>query len=142
MKSRIKVVIVLCAIILLGIALFVLLVKSPEYTSTSFANKVIIELTDEVSPFSIEVENGDAIELINIFHNKQIMHDSISCPFGGARIILLSGDDELMLNPAGDDCPTVSIGRNFGGGYISLSENENERVREILVKYGITYPFV
>ena len=142
MKRRAIIVTIVCAIIILGTALFFYFLSVPEHISTSFADSANIEFTDGTQPIDIEIENDDTIELIGIFHGKQIMRDSIGCPFGGVRVNLLSVDDELTLYPAGDDCPTVAIGRQFSGGYILLSEDENSRVREILIKYGITYSFV
>jgi len=139
MGSKIKIVIVLCAAAFLVTVLLIFLIEAPEYINTSFAERVIVEFTNGASPFSTEVEIGDVIELRNIFHGKQAVRDSPSCPIGSVRITFISDDKELSLYPAGDDCPTVATG---GIGCFMLSENENKRVREILVKYGIVYPFI
>ena len=142
MKKSTKIILSTIAIPIVLVALcFIFIEITSERIKTSFADKVIVESKYGAPPFSTEIEIGDANELKEIFNGKRAGFDSPACPCGEVSIIFESENEELILYPAGDGCPTIGVGEYSNQMYFYLSENENNRVKEILIKYGATYPF-
>ena len=143
MKKSTKIILRIVVIPIAAIFLFFIISEITSVrVNTSFADSVFIEIEDgNLLSFSVEVESDDTNELKEIFNGKRAWPDSPSCPTGGVNIIFKSERKELILHPAGDGCSTVMVGEYPSDKYFHLSENENERVQEILSKYGVAYPF-
>lgn len=93
-----------------------------------YADKSIItELSDEDSKTVINILNGKHISIF----------DLPSCGFD-ENVAVIINDKTFCI--ACDECGTVYYKER--NGYISLDNNENEKLREILSAYGFEWPCV
>lgn len=94
----------------------------------TYADKSIItELSDEDSKTVINILNGKRISIF----------DLPSCGFDENVAVIINGKTFCI---ACDECGTVYYKER--NGYISLDNNENEKLREILSAYGFEWPCV
>ena len=89
-----------------------------------------VDITEQLS-------NEDAEIVKQIFIGKRLFSDSPSCGFGEDVAIII---DNKTYCIACDYCPLIYIAQE--NKYLKLSDDENETLRNLLCKYGFTFPCV
>ena len=84
---------------------------------------------------SMTHEDSEAVR--KIFNKKNLYSDSPSCGFS-ENAALITDDDTYCI--ACDDCGVIYSVRE--DKYFNLTDKENETLRELLGKYGFTFPCV
>lgn len=88
-----------------------------------------------------DIETGfaseDFKEIAVMFEGKSLYKDSPSCSFD-ENIAIVIGDDHFCI--ANDTCGVVYFKEK--DKYFSLTDEENEKLRDMLMDYGFTFPCV
>ena len=82
-----------------------------------------------------EISDSELKEIINIFESKDLYTDEPSCSFS-ENISVIIDDSHFCI--ANDECGIVYLKEE--NKYFNLTDNENKRLREILVGYGFSFP--
>ena len=129
MKKKIVIIISVIALLVLLIINFstVIFIGNENVTAKYiYSDKnIITDLTAEDSKLVTEILNGKHISIF----------DLPSCGFDENVAVIINGKTFCI---ACDECGTVYFKER--NGYISLDDNENEQLREILSDYGFEWP--
>jgi len=127
-------------IIVLAVLVFALINLNTVSVNLRFADKVVLEVEPYTyrNAFVTEINQDDVETLKKIFSGRA-WKDMPACPTGGVNLTFSSGGKSITLYPAGDDCATVRVVRNGQNYY--FQNNDNDKMREILEKYGVVWPF-
>ena len=87
--------------------------------------------------FEVHLSDEDAKVIIDIFNGKLIINDSPSCGFDESCSVKINNKTFCI---ASDLCGEVYVLEK--DKYFSLSEEENQKVRSILMKYGFEFPCI
>lgn len=115
-------------LVLLIVNFFTVIIIGNENVTARYIygdKNIITELSEEDSNLVTEIFNGKHISIF----------DLPSCGFDENVAVIINGKTFCI---ACDACGTVCYKER--NGYISLDENENEQLRNILSNYGFEWP--
>ena len=112
--------------------------------NTNFAKNITLEVKthtyggEKREGFVVDIDQDDVATLKRIFRGIANNAPPI-CPWGDVYLIFSSGNKSLTIYLAGDGCNTVHLVRNGQKFYFTISEENNELIKEILAKYGVKW---
>ena len=133
-----KMVVVGIVIVIISVVVVVLIGVEKKRCSMDFATsgKAVFRYCGSDVSMSISDEHLSAIK--DIFNNKKMYMDNLSCGFSEDIAIVFNNSETFCI--ARDTCPTVYWKEQ--GRYIELSEDEKEELYGILGEYGFVFPCV
>lgn len=110
----------------------------PSKTNLSPAEKgqAVFEYEDTKISEMLSAEDLSAIR--EMFDGKELYKDNPSCGFSETIAVVLDASQVFCV--ARDECPVIYYKNE--GQYFSLSDQENEQLRNILENYGFRFPCV
>ncbi len=123
-----------------GVAIWLLFNIAFPVVDPSFATKATLRLHYIDQSIDMTMTDGDLRALKEILRGRPFP-DSPACGFGmDVSITLTDGQRSITYCPACDGDPFLRI--NESNRYLTISEEQRERLDKILKKYGMTFPCV
>lgn len=132
MKLKI-IVLIIIFIVILGIVLNMFLFSK---INMDFANEGIAIFKYEDKNISQTISSNDFEKICDLFNNKKLYSDNLSCGFSNDISILINGSEQFSF--ARDSCPII-YWKNKNKCF-KLSSQEYTVLIEILGNYGFVFP--
>lgn len=84
---------------------------------------------------SADISERDLETIFNIFEGKKLYSDSPACSFTEKVAVII---DDQTFCIANDTCGTIYLKEE--DKYFGITDDENERLRELLEGYGFSFP--
>lgn len=137
MKNKVIIIIsVVIGLSLTVVAAAFLINSNKTDTDAAKAGRVIYEYGD--LKISENLSDEDLGKIRNIFDNKKLYKDDLSCGFSENIAVVLDESETFCI--ARDECPIIYCKNE--GVYFNLSDQENKLFHSILEKYGLVFPCV
>ena len=110
----------------------------PKKTDMTFSETGETNFKYNTADFHMQLSNDDLLLINNIFSGKKLYNDNPSCGFTQNVSIILNNTESFYI--ACDSCPIIYWKNK--NKYFRISEKEYSQLKDVLEKYGFTFPCV
>ncbi len=139
-----RIVIGVCIIITIQIVLIVgafFILRYNRHFSADFADEITLRFEYGTNQVHVKVTDEEDVSHIKALLNGYMWRSSPSCGFSEqVSITLNSSGKTVVLCLASDGCPIFCV--NNSDHYFDLSEEDWDKLHEILAKYGFIFPCI
>lgn len=138
MKRQKKVLLIIILFIVAISMIFGTIYLRVNRTKTEFMNDAIVHFTYETANVTQPLTNDETATLKEIFADKKLYKDNPSCGFSENISVEFDGSQTFCI--ACDTCPIIYWKEK--DKYFRISENEKERLYNLLKPYGVFFPCI